>query len=39
MTVRKQEDTENRKRKHYVALCEELSLEEAMDLLRQTTEG
>jgi len=29
MTFRKREDTGNRKRKHYVAFCGELVLEEA----------
>jgi hypothetical protein len=32
MTLRKREDTGNRKRKHYIALCEELPLEGFMDL-------
>ena len=32
MTLRNRDDTENRKRKHYIALSGELALEEAMDL-------
>jgi hypothetical protein len=32
MTLRKCEDTGNRKRKHYIALCGELALEEAVDV-------
>jgi hypothetical protein len=32
MTLRKRQGTVNRKRKHQIALCEELALEEAMDL-------
>jgi hypothetical protein len=32
MTLRKIEDTGNRKRKHLIALCGEDNLEEAMDL-------
>ena len=33
MAVRRGEDTVNYKRKHFITLCGELSLEEAMDLL------
>jgi hypothetical protein len=32
MTLRKTEDTETVKRKHQIALCVELVLEEAMDV-------
>jgi hypothetical protein len=32
MTLRKQENTVNWKRRNYIALCEELALEDAMDL-------
>jgi hypothetical protein len=32
MTLRKQEDTVNWKRKHYIALCGKLALEEPVDL-------
>jgi hypothetical protein len=32
MTLRKREDTGNQKRKHWIALCGELALEETMDL-------
>ena len=31
--LRKREDTENWKRKHYIAICEILVLEETIDLL------
>jgi hypothetical protein len=33
MTLRKREDNGNGKRKHQIALCGELALEEAVDLL------
>jgi hypothetical protein len=32
MTLRKQDDTGNLKRKHWVAFCGELALEEAVEL-------
>jgi len=32
ITLRKRKDTGNWKRKHYITLCGELALEEAMDL-------
>jgi len=31
MTLRKREDTGNRKRKYYIAHCGELALEDSMD--------
>jgi hypothetical protein len=34
MTLRKREHTGTRKRKHYITLCGELALEEAMILLK-----
>jgi len=38
MTLRKKKDTGNWKRKHYIALCGELALEETMDMSYDTTE-
>jgi hypothetical protein len=32
MTFRKRQDTGNRKRKHYIALCGELALEEMLHI-------
>jgi len=34
MTLRKREDSGTLKRKHYIALCGELDLEETLDLLQ-----
>jgi hypothetical protein len=32
MTIREREDTGNLKRKHQIAICEKLALEDVMDL-------
>jgi len=39
MTSRAREDNENCKRKHYIAPCGELGLEEAMDLSQDRLRG